>query len=56
LRERNTIVSRRLEPLMAITKYSVDDYEEMIRLGVLTEKERSPGARDPTGPTRKHGC
>jgi hypothetical protein len=25
---------------MAITKYSVDDYEEMIRLGVLTEKDR----------------
>ena len=25
---------------MAITKYSVDDYEDMIRLGVLTEKDR----------------
>jgi Uma2 family endonuclease len=25
---------------MAITKYSVDDYEEMIRLGVLTERDR----------------
>jgi hypothetical protein len=25
---------------MAITKYSVDDYEEMVRLGVLTEKDR----------------
>jgi hypothetical protein len=29
-----------LEPLMAITKYSVDDYEEMIRLGVLAENDR----------------
>ena len=25
---------------MAITKYSVDDYEEMIRLGILTERDR----------------
>ncbi len=25
---------------MAITRYSVDDYEEMIRLGVLTENDR----------------
>ena len=25
---------------MAITKYSVDDYEEMIRLGVLSERDR----------------
>jgi Uma2 family endonuclease len=25
---------------MAITKYSVDDYEEMIRLGALTERDR----------------
>ena len=25
---------------MAVTKYSVDDYEEMIRLGVLTERDR----------------
>jgi hypothetical protein len=25
---------------MAITRYSVDDYEEMIRLGVLTERDR----------------
>ena len=25
---------------MAITKYSVDDYEGMIRLGVLTERDR----------------
>ena len=25
---------------MAITKYSVDDYEEMVRLGVLTESDR----------------
>jgi Uma2 family endonuclease len=25
---------------MAITKYSVDDYEEMVRLGVLTERDR----------------
>jgi Uma2 family endonuclease len=25
---------------MAMTKYSVDDYEEMIRLGVLTERDR----------------
>ena len=24
---------------MAITKYSVDDYEGMIRLGVLTERD-----------------
>jgi Uma2 family endonuclease len=31
---------QRLEPLMAITKYSVDDYEEMIRLGVLSERDR----------------
>ncbi len=31
---------QRLEPLMAITKYSVDDYDEMIRLGVLTERDR----------------
>jgi Uma2 family endonuclease len=29
-----------LEPLMAITKYSVEDYEEMIRVGVLTERDR----------------
>jgi Uma2 family endonuclease len=25
---------------MAVTKYSVDDYEEMIRLGVVTERDR----------------
>lgn len=25
---------------MAITRYSVDDYEEMVRLGVLTENDR----------------
>ena len=25
---------------MAITRYSVNDYEEMIRLGVLTENDR----------------
>jgi Uma2 family endonuclease len=35
-----TGIPQRLEPLMAITKYSVDDYEEMIRLGVLTERDR----------------
>jgi Uma2 family endonuclease len=33
-------IPQRLEPLMAITKYSVDDYEEMIRLGVLNERDR----------------
>jgi Uma2 family endonuclease len=32
--------SQFLESLMAITKYSVDDYEEMIRLGVITERDR----------------
>jgi Uma2 family endonuclease len=35
-----TGIPERLEPLMAITNYSVDDYEEMIRLGVLTERDR----------------
>ena len=30
----------RMEPNMAITRYSVDDYEEMVRLGVLTENDR----------------
>src|SRR4051812_46314603 len=35
-----TGIPQRLEPLMAITKYSVDDYEEMVRLGVLTERDR----------------
>jgi Uma2 family endonuclease len=29
-----------IETLMAITRYSVDDYEEMIRLGALTENDR----------------
>src|SRR5205814_16384 len=35
-----TGIPQRREPLMAITKYSVGDYEEMIRLGVLTENDR----------------
>ena len=35
-----TGIPQRLEPLMAITKYTVDDYEGMIRLGVLTERDR----------------
>ena len=35
-----TGIPQRLEPLMAITKYSVEDYEGMIRLGVLTERDR----------------
>jgi len=35
-----TGIPQRLEPLMAITKYSVDDYEGMIRLGVLIERDR----------------
>ena len=35
-----TGIPQRREPLMAVTKYSVDDYEEMIRLGVLTENDR----------------
>jgi Uma2 family endonuclease len=46
---------------MAITRYSVDDYEEMIRLGVLTENDRVElirgeiVAKMPIGP--KHaGC
>ena len=30
----------RLDPFMAITKYSVDDYEEMVRLGLLIERDR----------------
>ena len=30
----------RMQPDMAITRYSVDDYEEMVRLGVLTENDR----------------
>src|SRR5271169_4586685 len=34
------LVSHGLEPFMAITKYSVDDYEEIVRLGVLTERDR----------------
>jgi Uma2 family endonuclease len=44
---------------MAITRYSVDDYEEMIRLGVLTENDRVElirgeiVAKMPIGP--KHG-
>jgi Uma2 family endonuclease len=37
---KRTGIPQGLEPLMAITKYSVDDYEEMIRLGVLTERDR----------------
>jgi Uma2 family endonuclease len=46
---------------MAITRYSVDDYEEMIRLGVLTKRDRVElirgeiVAKMPIGP--KHaGC
>jgi Uma2 family endonuclease len=43
---------------MAITRYSVDDYEEMIRLGVLTENDRVElirgeiVAKMPIGPKR----
>jgi Uma2 family endonuclease len=33
-------VAREWRISMAITRYSVDDYEEMIRLGVLTEHDR----------------
>jgi Uma2 family endonuclease len=33
-------VAREWRTSMAITRYSVDDYEEMIRLGVLTENDR----------------
>jgi len=29
-----------MEPHMAITRYSVDDYEEMVRLGALTKRDR----------------
>ncbi len=35
---------------MAITRYSVDDYEEMIRLGVLTENDRVELVRGRSSP------
>jgi Uma2 family endonuclease len=35
-----TGIPQRREPLMAIARCSVDDYEEMIRVGLLMEKDR----------------
>ena len=46
---------RGMESLMAITRYSVDDYEEMIRLGALTENDRVELIRGEIVPKKRIG-